>query len=297
MIAFDPSEPYDVTIEDVRFAGDDEAPLLARLYRPAGARGPLPVLVDVHGGAWSHFDRTADMYFDRALAACGMLVAALDFRQAPIRYPTAVADIVAGIRFLKANAAALGLRPAPLGLIGGSSGGHLLLLAALRPNAAEFGTTRFIGQDDRHIDARVDYALPLWPIADPLARYRYLLNRIANPRPATDRFFQPERLREGHDAFFTDEATMARASVPRLVAAGEAEHLPPLWIAHPQLDENVTQAMTEAMVDAYRRAGGEVELRLFEGVGHAFANFPGADADRCIAAMKAFIAAQLARAA
>ncbi|HEY0301289.1 MAG TPA: alpha/beta hydrolase, partial [Rhizomicrobium sp.] len=295
MTRFDPNGPYDVAIEDVRFAGDDAAPQLARLYRPAGASGPWPVLVDVHGGAWSHFDRSADMYFDRALAACGMLVAALDFRQAPARYPAAVADIVAGIRFIKAHAAGLGAQPQRLGLIGGSSGGHLLLLAALRPNAPEYTTTRYLGEGDQQVDARVDYALPLWPIADPLARYHYLLERLANPRPARDRFFQPERLRDGHDAFFGDEATMARASVPRLVAAGEAEHLPPLWVAHAELDENVTLAMTEALVETYRRAGGAVELALFAGVGHSFANFPGPDADRCFAAMKTFITAQLER--
>jgi acetyl esterase len=292
---FDPTGPYDVAIDDLRYSGDDATPLLARIYRPRGAPGPLPVLVDVHGGAWSLFDRTGDMYFDRALAACGMLVVALDFRQAPIPYPAAVADVVAGIRFVKAHAAELDALPAPLGLIGGSSGGHLLLLAALRPNAAEYRTARFIGEGDPAA-VRVDYALPLWPVADPLARYRYLLERIATPRQSNERFFQPERLRDAHLAFFGDEATMARASVPRIVAAGEAEHLPPIWVAHPELDENVTRSMSEALVDAYRRAGGSAELAHFAGVGHSFANFPGPDADRCIDAMKRFIAAQLAAA-
>ncbi|MDX2165895.1 MAG: alpha/beta hydrolase [Deltaproteobacteria bacterium] len=276
----------------MQYSGDAAAPLLARIYRPVGARGPLPVLIDVHCGAWSLFDRTGDMYFDHALAACGMLVVALDFRQAPIPYPAAVADVVAGIRFVKANAAPLDALPAPLGLIGGSSGGHLLLLAALRPNAPEYRSARFVGEGEP-APVRVDYALPLWPVADPLARYRYLLDRIAAPRASAERFFQPERLRDAHLAFFGDEATMARASVPRLVADGEAEHLPPIWVAHPELDENVTRSMSEALVDTYRRAGGRAELVYFDGVGHSFANFPGPDADRCIAAMKPFIAAQL----
>lgn len=203
--------------------------------------------------------------------------------------------MIAGVRFVKTSAERLHARPDGLGLIGGSSGGHLLLLAAIRPNAAEYATTPYVGQDGGFVDAAVAYALPLWPIADPLARYRYLLDRIAHPRPTREAFFQPELLKQAHEAFFGDEATMSRASVPRIVTAGEAECLPPMWIAHPELDENVTVAMTDHLVDTYRQAGGQAEVVIFPDVGHSFANFPGSEADVCIAQMKTFVAAQLAR--
>jgi acetyl esterase/lipase len=285
------ADGYDVDVEDVQYGGPADAPLLARIYRPRGARRTRTALVDVHGGAWSHFDRTADVYFDRALAASGHVVVALDFRQAPVqRYPTAVADIVAGIRFVKANSHGLDVDPAHVGLIGGSSGGHLLLLAAIRPNAPEYGTTPVVGADAASIDPRTAFALPLWPIADPLARYRYVLSRMAEPDPTPSRFFLPEVLKAGHDAFFGDEATMHAASVPRIVAAGEAERLPPIWIAHPELDENVTLAMSRHLADTWRGAGGSVELVVFPGARHSFANFGGAQADECIAQMRRFIA-------
>jgi acetyl esterase/lipase len=292
MAGFDPSGPYAVVDEDVEYARPGEEPLLARVYRPEGAGAGLPALVDVHGGAWNYFDRRADFYFDRALAACGMVVVALDFRQGPAhRYPTALADVVAGIRWTKANAARLGARGERLGLIGGSSGGHLVMLAALRPSAPEFATTSVAGADGT--DARVGYVLPLWPILDPLARYRYLLERRANPTPARDPFFRLERLIEAHDAFFGDQETMARASALRVVEAGEAQALPPVWIAHPELDENVTLPMSERFAAAYRKAGGDVVLEVFPEVGHGFANFPGEAADRCIARMRAFVARQV----
>jgi acetyl esterase len=269
----------DVVHEDVEYARPDGVPLLARVYRPRDAGAACPALVDVHGGAWTYFDRTADAYFDRALAATGMVVVALDFRQgASHPWPTPVVDVIAGIRWTRTNAAALGARPDGLGLIGGSSGGHLVMMAALRPGAP---------------DLRVAYALPLWPILDPLARYRYLLARRADPRPAHDPFFQPDRLIAAHDGFFHDEAAMHAASALRVVESGEAECLPPIWIAHPELDENVTLAMTERFVAAYRRAGGDAELEVFPGVGHAFANFPGEAADACIARMRRFIARRI----
>jgi acetyl esterase/lipase len=290
-----PPPAYTVEHHDLVYAEPDGEPLRARVYRPSGAGRDLPALVDVHGGAWHFFDRTADAVFDQALAAGGMIVVALDFRQAPAhRYPASVADVIAGIRYVKAHAAALGARPDDVGLIGGSSGGHLALVAALRPHAAEFGLTPVCGADARSIDASVAYALPLWPIADPLARYRYLLDRRAHPEiPSRDRFFQCERLIAAHDAYFGDQVTMARASVPRMLAGGEAERLPPIWIAHPELDENVTLPMSQHLAEAYRGAGGRAELELFPGVGHAFANFPGEPADRCVARMQEFIGRQL----
>lgn len=288
-------EVHAVAVEDVQYGGTAAERLLARVYRPRGG-GPHPALVDVHGGAWSHFDRTVDANFDRALAARGMVVVALDFRQAPDHgYPTAVADVVAGLRFVRDNAAELGALPEPPGLVGGSSGGHLALLAALRPNAPEYATTPSLGMAAHGAPLRAAYVLALWPVADPLARYVYLRDRMRDPVPPQDRFFRPEHLKAAHDAFFGDVETMERASVPRIVAAGEHEALPPIWIAHPELDENVTLPMSEALRDAWRAAGGEAELAIFPGVGHSFANFPGDAATACIRAMQRFVAAQLAR--
>src|SRR5262249_47914124 len=107
MRGFDPAGPLDVIVEDRAFARPGDAELLAPIYRPVDP-GPWHALVDVHGGAWTYFDRTADAYFDRALAACGLVVVALDFRMGPThRFPTAVADVVAGVRWTKAHAGAL----------------------------------------------------------------------------------------------------------------------------------------------------------------------------------------------
>lgn len=275
-VHFDPTGPFAVDANDVEYARPDGTPLLARVYRPRGAAGPLAALIDVHGGAWNFFDRTVDTYFDQALAACGLVVAALDFRQGPAhRHPAAVDDVLTGVGFLRTSAARFDVDPGCIGLIGGSSGGHLALLAALRAAA----------------DAA--FVLALWPIADPGARYRYVLERLANPRPSRDPFFNAEVLERAHQAYFPSEAAMDAASVPRLVAAGEAERLPPIWVAHPELDENVTLDMTRRLVDTYREAGGTAELEVFDGVGHAFANLPGEAADRGIARMKDFIGRQL----
>jgi acetyl esterase/lipase len=222
---FDPSGPHEVDWTDVEYARPGGEPLLARVYRPR-AIGPWPALVDVHGGAWAYFDRTGDANFDCGLAACGMVVVALDFRHgAAHRFPASIRDVLAGVRYVRTNAAALDALPDPIGIVGGSSGGHLALLAAICPREPEF-------QEDESgaVDASVAYALPLWPIADPLARYRYLEPFVSGrvPVPTDEPFFDPVLLREGQQAHFGEEATMARASIPRILAAREFQALPPI---------------------------------------------------------------------
>ena len=290
---FDPAARHEVRVEDVEYARPGGVPLLARVYRPA-ARGPWPALVDVHGGGWCYFDRTIDETFDRPLAAAGMVVVALDFRQGGEHpFPASLQDVQDGVRFVRRERAALDVADAPLGIVGGSSGGHLALLAALDPD--EPGLRDPSAPHDGAAP-RPDYALPLWPIADPLARYRYLEPLVAGfERRDDDPLFDPVRLRAAQEEHFGDEAGMTRAGVPRILRERRFRALPPIWVAHPENDRNVTLAMSEDLVAAYRAAGGDAELEVFRGVGHSFANYPGEASERCVERMRAFVARCLAR--
>lgn len=290
---FDPTARHEIRVDDVEYVRRGDVPLLARVYRPVG-RGPWPALVDVHGGAWCHFDRTIDEAFDRPLASSGMVVVALDFRQgAEYPFPASVRDVLSGVRFVHRERAALDVADAPLGIVGGSSGGHLALLAALCPDEPDL-----LEPGESHADgsATIDYALPLWPIADPLARYRYLEPLLAGFEARDDDpLFDPARLRAAQDAHFGSESAMARASVPRILRERRFRRLPPIWVAHPERDRNVTVAMSEDLVAAYRAAGGEAELEVFAGVGHSFANYGGEPSERCVERMRAFVARCLVR--
>src|SRR5438093_88631 len=96
-VRFDQTAPYEVDEADVPFARPEGSELQARIYRPKGERdGQLAALVDVHGGAWSRGDRTTGAHHCRALAACGLVVASLDFRQGgEHKHPAANADVAA----------------------------------------------------------------------------------------------------------------------------------------------------------------------------------------------------------
>jgi acetyl esterase/lipase len=289
----------DAEVVDTPYARPGGLELLARIYRPRGdAATPRAAVVYVHGGAWARSDRTADAILCHALAASGRVVVALDFRQAPDhRFPAAVADVAAGVRYARAHARRLGLDPARIGLLGSSSGGHLALLHALRP-AAPIAAGSPVVMPDGSLDAEprdpsVAFVVALYPVADPLARYRYALCREAEPPPPSG--FDAKRLVASHRAFFGDEATMADASVTRLVTGGLATALPPAWVAQPDLDDNVPAAITLAFVDAYRRAGGRIEHAHFPDSRHGFVQQESPATDKCVAQVLDFVGRQTGR--
>ena len=288
-IRFEPSAPYEIDESDVPYARPGSRDLLARVYRPRGEpERPLAGLVEVHGGAWSRGDHTTGALHCRALAASGLVVVSLAFRQGPDhKHPAASADVAAGVRYLRAHAGRLGIDPRRIGVLGSSSGGQLALLQAVKPGAAEHAGTPVVLPDGSSgagpSDDTVAFALALYPVADPLARYAYARARGL------------ERLIEAHHGYFADEAAMAQASVTRVLTAGEARALPPVWVAQPELDDNVPAAITDALVAAYTHAGGRIERTLFAGARHTFIQNAGADTDKAIALMRDFIGAQLRR--
>ena len=295
LIRFDAAAPYEVDETDVPFARPEGLELLARLYRPRGEpAAPLTALVDVHGGAWSRNDRTSGAHHCRALAASGLVVISLDFRQGgEHKHPAANADVAAGVRFARARAGALGIDPTRIGLVGSSSGGQLVLLAAVKAGSDEHAGTPIVLADGSlgatFGDDAVAFVLALYPVADPLARYRYAVGRQNDGSG-----FDATRLVNAHHGYFKDEAAMAEASVTRIVASGEARALPPAWVAQPELDDNVPPAITEAFVRAWQQAGGEIERVHFPGARHGFIQQPSEDSERAITLMRDFIGRRLA---
>jgi acetyl esterase/lipase len=296
-IRFDQSAPYEVEESDVTFAKHGGHDTLARVYRPTGTpEVPLAALVDVHGGAWARGDRTVGVHHGRGLAACGLVVVSLDFRQGPEhKHPAAAQDVSAGVRWVRTNAKALGVDPARIGILGHSSGGHLALLVATQPGLEAHAGTPIVLPDGSlgatAGDDSVAFAIALYPVADPLARYHYALGRKDDPSFAEG----AARLAASSLGYFADEAAMAGASVTGVVDGGRARALPPAWIAQPEMDDNVPATITDALVRAYEKSGGRIERVRFPGAKHGFIGQAGADATKCIADMRDFIGRQLAR--
>ena len=264
------------------YARVDGMELRAELYRPAHAADRLgKALVMVHGGAWTLNDRLTPEVVSTAFARCGMTVFSLDFRDGRNgKHPCAVQDIAAGIRYVRANAAQFEVDPGCIGLIGSSSGGHLVLLAGIQPDVpAHRGTPFAIDGDfrDADVSAAVGYVIALWPVSDPLARFRYA------------RASGREELVAAHLRYYRDEEHMAQASVQRALAQGQAQTLPPLLVVQPGADRNVPQEMTLDLLREYQRAGGDLQYLFYPGLPHAFAYQASPETDRLFQDMWPFV--------
>jgi acetyl esterase/lipase len=169
-----------------------------------------------------------------------------------------VADVNLGIRWLKAHAAAFDTRPELVGGLGTSSGGHLLLLNALRPRDPRYASLPLAGG----FDASLAFAVVCWPVADPPTRYRTMRER------------GNDRLVRAHDQFWPSEAAMEEGSPQHILDRGETVETPPVLILQGTTDNNLTPDMASRFAAAYRRAGGRITCEMFPDQPHAF--IPGA---------------------
>lgn len=111
-------------------------PLRLDVYRRPSDR-PQPLIVHVHGGAWVNgTKRVAGPIRDfpavlAQLAARGFVVASVEYRlDGEAKFPAAIQDVKAAIRFLRQHAQDYGIDSAHVGIFGESAGGQLAALAA-----------------------------------------------------------------------------------------------------------------------------------------------------------------------
>ena len=126
-----PDAPALPVVRDLQADGP-AGPIPLRLYRPV-AEGTLPVLVYYHGGGWVIGDLDTHDVLCRQLALqAGCAVVAVDYRMGPEhRFPAAVDDCVAATRWVRTNAASLGVDASRLAVGGDSAGGNLAAVVAL----------------------------------------------------------------------------------------------------------------------------------------------------------------------
>jgi acetyl esterase len=264
-----------IDIQDLEFLRPQGSPQpLARYYRPEGT-GPFPAVLEVHGGAWTSGDRLNNVAIGEYLAAHGVVVLSIDFRMPPAgRYPETVADVNFGIWFLKTNATRFATRRELVGGLGTSSGGHLLLLNALRPRDRRYASIPLAGAE-----ASLAFAVVCWPVADPLARLKAVRER------------GNDRLVEAHHQFWPSEEAMAEGNPQLILERGEASEKPPALIMQGTDDDNLTPEMAANFAATYRKAGGSISFHSFPGQPHAFiARDPAApDAQRALGLIADFI--------
>jgi pectinesterase len=110
------------------------------LYRPASTVSQqLPGIILVHGGGWRAGFRTNFTPMAIGLAQRGYVAATISYRLAPeAKYPAAIQDVKAAIRWLRKNAKKYGVNPGQIVVGGGSAGGQIASLAGVTHGLEKF---------------------------------------------------------------------------------------------------------------------------------------------------------------
>jgi acetyl esterase/lipase len=279
-INYDPAARYELEVSEMQYLRKPGMrPLMARVYKPKGA-GPFPVLLDLHGGAWNNKDRFAEQPMDRAIAASGVLVVAIDMtvaKEAP--YPACVQDANYGVRWLKVMAPGWGGDPKKFGIYGSSSGGHVAELLGMRPRDRRYSAIPLPGA--KNVDATVAYVATRSPISNTFARYQ---NAVDKKR---------EGMIKNNKTFFNPWETIHESSPQEILDRKEAVKLVPLLIMQGALDDNVLPPVQEKFAATYKAAGGDCQFQVFAGSVHEWVAEEGPQTDRAREMVKAFIARQL----
>lgn len=249
--------------EDIEIYRHGDQPMILRLIRPETG-GPYPAIMDLHGGCWCKGHPSECTARGEVFAVAGMASASLDFRQANEGYPTSLADINYAIRWLKAHAEELRLDADRIGLLGQSSGGHLAMLASMRPEDPRY-TVLPLEAGSPDVDASVKCVGVMWPVINPLSRYR----RVVALLDAGDPPAWVGNLRERHDSYWGTEENMEEGNPMLMLERGEDVVIrPSIWFqglpdpVHDYRDPESPLELNEPerFVENYNKAGGLMSI-------------------------------------
>ena len=243
-----PVFPADVRVErNVAFlpAGRKQtADLYFPLVMPKDKK--LPAVLMIHGGGWStgHKDEKREINIGGTLARNGYVAMSIDYvlsdkKQAV--WPTNLWDCKTAIRWLRKNAAQLGIDPDRIGVLGGSAGGHLAAMVAL--------TTPADGLDpappDGELSSRVKCCVDMYGIADVGAYHDVtMLGKT-----------------------FAEAPELYRAASPVTYVRSNS---PPVLVLHGTADTTVNVRQSEKFSEVLKRAGVKHTLVLVPEAVHSF---------------------------
>jgi acetyl esterase/lipase len=233
---------------------------LLDVYRQRDAHlHDAPVLVQVHGGAWSVGSKDEQgVPLMRHMAARGWVCFAINYRLSPRDpFPAHIVDVKRAIAWVKEHAAEYGGDPGYVTITGGSAGGHLTALAALTPNEPAYQP----GFEDA--DTTVQAAVPFYGVYD-------FAGAIGTRRSAQLR----DRFLAGRVMFAdpTDGLTPFEEASPLARVNADA---PPMLVIHGARDSLVEVAQARHFVRALRAVSRQpVAYAELPGTQHAFDVFP-----------------------
>ncbi|GAA1034667.1 MULTISPECIES: alpha/beta hydrolase [Amycolatopsis] len=238
-------------IETLTVPGGPNGDVEVRIVKPQGVTGPLPVLVYIHGAGWVFGDFHTHERLVRELAAgTGAAVVFPEYSRSPeVRYPVAIEENYAAVKWVVQNGAEKGLDTTRIAIAGDSVGGNMT--AALTLMAKERGDVKFLQQ------------VLFYPVTDAS------FDTESYAKFAEGYFLSREGMKWFWDQYTTDEAQRAEITASPLRATVEQlAGLPPALVITGEAD--VLRDEGEAYAAKLRTAGVPVTAVRYQGVIHDF---------------------------
>ena len=248
--------PADTRIErDLVYGRTERRDLKLDLYLPPGD-APKPLLIWIHGGAWSMGSKNAPSPAQQFVAS-GYAVAHVGYRLSQeARWPAQMHDCKAAVRWLRANAAEYHLDPQRFAAWGSSAGGHLVAVLGTSGDVADIeGASNDLKESSR-VQAVVDWFGPT----------DFLQMDKAGSEMNHDAARSPESHLIG-GAIQENKDAAAKANPITYIGKGA---LPPFLIMHGERDRTVPFNQSELLRDALHTAHADVTFRPVPGAGHGF---------------------------
>ncbi|MFS4104554.1 alpha/beta hydrolase [Streptomyces sp. PD-S100-1] len=266
----------EIAEEWVTVEGGPTGSVRARVVRPAGATGTLPVILYIHGAGWVFGNaHTHDRLVRELAVGARAAVVFPEYDLSPeARYPVAVEQNYAVARWIVREGAARGLDSTRLAVAGDSVGGNMSI--ALTLMAKERGDVPLVQQ------------VLFYPVTDAA------FDTESYHRFAEGYFLRRDAMQWFWDQYTTDEAERARITASPLRATPEQlRDLPPALVITAEAD--VLRDEGEAYARKLRRAGVPVTAVRYQGVIHDFVMLDalretqaaGAAIDQAVATLRA----------
>ncbi|MEW2089819.1 alpha/beta hydrolase [Streptomyces sp. NPDC006682] len=237
--------------EWITVKGGPTGDVRARIVKPAGATGTLPVILYIHGAGWVFGNaHTHDRLVRELAVGAGAAVVLPEYDLSPeARYPVAIEQNYAVARWIVQDGATKQLDGARLAVAGDSVGGNMT--AALTLMAKQRG------------DVALKHQVLFYPVTDAsfdTGSYRQF---------ATGYFLRRDGMQWFWDQYTTDEAERAQITASPLRATTEQlSGLPAALVITGEAD--VLRDEGEAYADKLREAGVPVTAVRFQGIIHDF---------------------------
>lgn len=203
---------------DLPYIGEEYHTHLTDLFLPKSRRQKRPVILHIHGGAWSG-SRIYTRNFCACLASHGFAVLTADYSVAEYAdLPKQVRNVIAAMRWIRANASTYGLDPNTVFLTGDSSGAHLAMLAYI---VGQNSTLRLLyGADE------IPLTVKAFGLLSPVADLRFITDSILPQERAL-------RTKLFGDTF-SDSPYRYCSSITDVLRP--EMHLPPVWMVSSEDD-------------------------------------------------------------